>query len=225
MIRRLFFEMPWPRPLWDATSRQFFDRATVRCDLVDPLSRLTASHLISLSGAPRQSEIHARVSAAGFDVTVHNALFDFPFTFVVVREGRRWSAKIDLLQLKNEYRHHGIGARMFILMVRAARRLGIRRLEGQELDVPYADGRLWSGALAAAKLGWDAELPASYMRSLPDYLGGAESLREIFIHPGGRDWWDRHPTSLRFRFDTSSGSPNVELLQTYALEHRIRLWQ
>ena len=225
MLGHLLFQLPWPRPLWDARSREFFDRATVACDLIDPTGRLKAPHLVSLSGAPRHSHIQARASTAGFEVTVQNALFEFPFTFVVVRDRGQLTGKVDLLQLKNEYRHHGIGARMFILMVRAARRFGIRHLEGQELDVPYPDGRMWSGALAAAKLGWDAELPASYMRTLPDYLGGAETLRELFVHPGGRDWWDRHPTSLRFKFDTSSGSPNIEMLQAYALEHRIRLWQ
>jgi hypothetical protein len=225
MLHRVFFEVPWPRILWDETSREFFNPASVKCNAPELPAGLKQSHLVSLAGAPRDSRVEARVISTSLDLAVHSDLFEHPFTFAVIRMGPHWTARFDSLELKNEYRQRGIGARMFVLMVRAARRLGIRRLEARELHMAYAEGSAWSGALAAAKLGWDAELPADYIRSLPDYLGAAENLRELLLHPGGRDWWDRHPTQLRFTFDTALGSASMERLQAYTLEQGIRLRQ
>ncbi|WP_427912954.1 hypothetical protein ACPWT1_20400 [Ramlibacter sp. MMS24-I3-19] len=60
---------------------------------------------------------------------------------------------------------------------------------------------------------------------MPDFLGDVETLRELLLHPGGRDWWDRHPTELHLQFDTRGDSMGMHFLQRYMRQHRIRVHQ
>lgn len=221
------FHTPWPRPLWDQTSRSFFRAHTVQCESTGAsAARLGRATLLALTGAPRHSHIQVIGSDRSIDIVVANQeFFDEPYRISILREGGRRALRVHALHLKEQFRLHGIGARMFVLMVKAARQLGIRFVTGRALQGAYADGRLWSGALAAAKLGWDADLPPDYVRAMPDFLGDVETLRELLLHPGGRDWWDRHPTALQLRFDTSSHSMSMQFLQRYMRQHRIRLHQ
>lgn len=226
MLHRLYFDCPWPERLWDRTSWQYFDLASVQLESVGvPRAGLADRDLLRLSGAPRGSAVQVVHKRFNDEVCVHNdALFEAPFLFSVRREDGALTARLQSLRLKDMYRKKGIGARMFILMVRAARGMGVQSLMGQGLGDALPESRVWDGALPAAVLGWDAELPPEYIASLPDFLH-VETLRELMLHPGGRDWWARHPTPLRLTFDTSTDSTGMRLLRSYAFRSRIRVHQ
>lgn len=226
-LQRLNFLAPWPRPLWDETSREFFLAQTIQCEATgaSPV-RLDRATLLALTGAPRHSRIQAIAGERSIDIVVANEeLFDEPYRLSIYRDNGKRMLRMHCLHLKEQFRLHGIGVRMFVLMVKAARRIGIQVVTGQALHGAYADGRLWSGALAAAKLGWDARLPADYVRAMPDFLRHIGTLRQLLLHPGGRDWWERHPTALQLQFDTSSHSMSMQFLQRYLRQHRIRVHQ
>lgn len=226
-LQRLNFHAPWPRPLWDETSRQFFLSQTVRCEATGTCrAKLDRATLLALTGAPRHSRIQAIAGERSVDIVVANdELFEAPYRISICRRGGQRVLRMHSLYLNEHARLHGIGPRMLVLMVKAARRIGIQIVTGQGIHGAYADGGLWSGALAAAKLGWDAELPADYVRAMPDYLSDAETLRELLLHPGGRDWWDRHPIALQLQFDASSNSAGMQFLQRYMRQHQIRVHQ
>ncbi|WP_427912955.1 hypothetical protein ACPWT1_20405 [Ramlibacter sp. MMS24-I3-19] len=116
--------------------------------------------MLALTGAPRQSRIRAIAGERSVDIVVANEeFFDEPYRISIRQEGGKRMVRVHSLHIKEQVRLHGIGVRMFAMLVKAARRLGVQFVSGQALHGAYADGRLWSGALAAAKLGWDAELP------------------------------------------------------------------
>ena len=218
--------------MWDRTSREFFDPATVQVESykLPPAFTFSSSELISLAGAPENSRILCEDVGGVLDLTVINeTLFVNPFRLSLVETSRNERvAFAHFVDVRGRFQKKGIAARMLWSSARACSKFGIGTIRsfglsttGQSSDA----GKDWSGAVAAVALGFDANLPDCVLHELPSSLRESRSIRELVRTPEGASWWKANPTALEVFFDTSQRSKSMQFLGTYIRNNKIRMFQ
>lgn len=116
----------------------------------------------------------------------------------------------------------GTGLRVFAMMVKTARTLGIKKIEthaaGDSSTSANPDterGRGWNGYYTWPRFGYNAPLPDSIRYKLPEHLQDAEDLQDLNALPGGADWWKENGVEIDLEFDLSDGSKSMAVLQQY----------
>lgn len=226
------FMHPWPRFLWDARSRRFFAPDTVT---IDPFNAAQAyplypRELLSLSGAPRDSTVSCTRDAQTLQLTVESAMLEEPLVVQVLFDtalNRPQSASLTFPRVKPAFRGKGLAARMVLNASRAARELGLARLEssGPLVDGEFNPKKSLRGTQMALALGWDAALPEEAFATLPPGLRHVRSLQELVSYRDGKAWWSSAPLSLPLQFDLSDASTCLARLQSFATLRGIRLSQ
>src|SRR5262245_32844279 len=87
----------------------------------------------------------------------------------------------------------GFAKRSLELQKRAARRLGVSRIEA------VATGgyrQVHNGYYTLPRLGYNGNLKASWLSNAPKRLQGAITIQQLFKRKGGAEWWRRHGRSF-----------------------------
>ncbi len=114
------------------------------------------------------------------------------------------------IEVAEDRRGKGIGASILEQQVRAARDLGVDRIETEANR-----GSSFGGYYAYARLGFDAELPPDIQAAT-----GYRRLSELMATPQGAAWWKEHGRTFKGVFDLSPGSYSRRTLDRYLREKR-----
>lgn len=239
--------LPWPRRCWDASSRGWFDPASVRYDVANAAwaHPLRPRALIGLAGVPGEAELRCVRDSERLRIDVRSAMLATPYAVEVELDAARRGVRLVRLGCPNlvpTLRDQGLSERIVLASCRAAWRLGAVALESA---VPAADdepvrtqNRRW--VRMALRLGWDAELSDAVRKDLPPGLAHLDRLQALMAYPDGRRWWSTANVALTLRFVCDPGRASADLrrpdlerlandhqclarLHQYAAEHGIRL--
>jgi hypothetical protein len=185
---------------------------------------------MDLSGAPRDSKVTCSGYVGGvLELVVNNDdLFSDPFIIKILRDDEKnvLIARLSYLNVKEG--RSGLGSRIFTCVARAASRLQFDRFEANALaggEHKTRSGQPWTGAVFAAKLGFDGTLPSDLAERLPSAWASVRGLRELLAQPQGEAWWSKNALPLKATFDVSPNSPGMETLRTYTKRKGIRIFQ
>ena len=225
-------KMLLPRFLWDQTSKEFFDPRDVETDPYNlpPDFQISNRDLVSLSGAPKGSKVSCSPSNETIGVFVeNNKLFSELFYFTLFkRTDGLWRGHMHLVKIHPNFQRRGITTRMFISCARISPRLGIARFTSHGLHIDASESptnEQWAGVHASLTLGWNSDLSSEQRQAMPTALRSATTLQDLLSLPGGKEWWNRNPSSLDLYFDTSPGSDCVRRLDVYTKAKGIRISQ
>lgn len=145
-------------------------------------------------------------------------------------EGRPY-IKNDNIEVAESARGSGIGTRVFAAQVSASQKAGfayIQCLASGDAAAAAAGGP--NGYYTWPRLGYDMSLtdPATQYEGVSSAyeaarsaFPNAETVLDIFMSPGGREWWRENGTDIEdARFDLAPGSRSLAILAAYLRERR-----
>jgi len=219
----------WPRYLWDPISRANFDPRTVTyySSEEEGEARFQPADILELSGAPKDSKVTcSNLPNEVTRITVESDIFVEPLQMTIYRDGGALVVDLVYLNLKNA--QGGIGARIVLSAIRAARRLGFARLNARAIasrDELTRTGQHWAGAIFVGKLGFDSPLSESIIQTLPPELSAVNRLQQLLSVPHGAEWWHANARPLLVNFELAADSPNLNILRRYMVKKRLRIFQ
>ncbi|MBY4869720.1 hypothetical protein LGM65_21570 [Burkholderia anthina] len=221
----------------------FDDRLTVeRNDLDIPAllgieGEVTDELLVSLCGAPAESDIQSYLDSSGrltFAVT-HPALIRSENRISVLRSTDASVLELETIDLSDSA-VVGLGAAMLWRIARACATLGIPRIValavGGRKAAPKPGGPRLYGYYAWPRFGFDAPIPGEhddeaalfqYFRGYPIGLadGSLRSLRALYATRVGRDFWRVAGSHRWMTFDVAPHRESVRALRAYLIEKEI----
>lgn len=176
--------------------------------------------LAKLTGAPDGSRIVVSRGSGGqdtFNLKVENALFKYPSEYFIINtgEGLGLQLEVDSIYVREEFQDQGIGVRSVMLSILQAKELG------------FASVTLFAAGSAARRdmffgyhvwptMGFDAMLPSSLLRKLPQHFHGCLRLSDLIRKDEGEDWWYDNGVPLELVFELDDDSVSWRLLSEYA---------
>lgn len=121
---------------------------------------------------------------------------------------------------------NGMEHRLFVNMVRTAAALGVTRLDADALALQASDAtghEQWTGAQAAAVLGWDAPLPDDYSSRIS--FERVTTLRHLLSSERGNEFWRANPISLHLAFLLEPSLSPMRVRYAYTWRNKIRIHQ
>jgi SPP1 gp7 family putative phage head morphogenesis protein len=170
--------------------------------------RLSDSEIGLLFGVPDGGQIRLSVGNAAY-VTAEHPLFEQPLERIMARRDGKLTMTNENIKLRRDA-PKGLGSRIFAHQVANARALKVREIRAHAAR--EADK---NGYYTWPRLGYNASIPASLRRALPDGLKGAKTLHDLMRSPEGRAWWKENGDGVDVRFDLRDGSDSLKILSAY----------
>lgn len=122
----------------------------------------------------------------------------------------------------------GTGIKVFAAMVKAAQKLGFKKIEnyaaGNSAQLADGRGQGTNGYYTWPRFGYNAPIPAYLRPYLPNSLQDAHDLRELYNLPGGAKWWRENGNGLNLEFNLAENSDSMQILKDY-LETKGISWE
>lgn len=225
----------------DKISRMWFDATRVDLEMVDDVSLfLDEEALVGLSGAMSDSKVTVRkvlrqtpsdpepvLEAISLHIS-HPAVFSM--TRLLRQDANHdWYVENAKFRIRADYAGRGLAARSLTVQARAAQQLGFRYIALDAVG-DYTLARLrfpedrWVGYWVWPRLGFDANIPESTLRRLPEDFQNCRRVAELMDTDEGLNAWELYGETLNgARFDLTAGSTSWQLLAKYSEERNIKV--
>lgn len=225
----------------DEISRHWFDPGRVQLELVDDVSAaFDEEALIALSGAPSNSVVTVRKATSqphsgealapeAIRLEVHHEAAFSMNRLIQQRTSGEWFIRNTKFRIRHEYSGRRLSARSLLVQARAAQALGFQEIVLDAVgdytlaNLKFREDR-WVGYWVWPRLGFDADIPASALRCLPERLRGCTRVSELMHTAENQDLWLLHGETLEnAKFDLTGDSLSWQLLAKYAQERNIKV--
>lgn len=112
----------------------------------------------------------------------------------------------------------GTGCQKFLEALNAALKYKIDLITTEAAGSPakaFANRSGWNGYITWPKFGYNAPLKKSTRDRLPPQFQSAKSLNQLFLLPGGAEWWEQHGQGGNMVFRLKPGSSSFKVFQNY----------
>ncbi|OWQ88605.1 hypothetical protein CDN99_17350 [Roseateles aquatilis] len=217
----------------DEITKEWFDASTVRVHRTSDLADWhTDEELIRLSGAPKTSKLHVRLTDDGrIELVVTNQdLLCEPMVRYISQDEGGYVFEIHNagFVLRPQFRRLGIGVRSVAMELHEARRLDYfsKATVNAVGDWHNKDGSEGlSGYYVWARMGFNAPLPPTMREHvrLPARCRQCADMVELLSTDQGRDFWLRYGSTIDLEFSLREPSTSWVQFKRYAQERNIKV--
>jgi hypothetical protein len=143
---------------------------------------------------------------------IHHPWLDGPALRIVYQDQAGRTAVYNEFMRVRDDAPDGVGTRILMHQVRAARTLGVAYVAADAEGSPF--GTL-NGYYTWARLGFNGEIPSSVRAKMPPTLRDALDLLDLMDRPGGAAWWKANGRTFYGVFELRDGSRSVKTLDDY----------
>jgi 2'-5' RNA ligase len=190
--------------------------------------------IVDSLGMPDDAKISFRGFEIGENGTVgirveveHPKLEDCQRLFGIDENGKKFISN-DGIEIKKRFQGEGLGSKIFEDQVAGASRNGFDHL------ITHAAGRKGNslnGYYTWPRLGYDQNIDSSdfkekdaeTVKKIREKFPDAETVLDVMLSPGGREWWKENGVDLlNAKFDLSAESRSMKVLNAYLEERKMR---
>ena len=177
--------------------------------------KASTQELLELAGAPHGSTVEMLAYSERVTVKVK---VKSGHSYWTIQARKDLDGKLNLempeIEIQRAKQGTGIGRGVFRRIIHQAQSLDFHRItllaaRDDRRAKPMFGYKVWP------KFGFDGEIPDRFLAMLPKELQAAKTISDLYVTPGGREWWEKNGGSVRLAFDLKGDSLSWVIWRAY----------